>query len=67
MDQRERILAFENLADAIPVVGRMFNIHQIFSLEVNSIRWIQVKGKPGIAPFEMNCVSSEPLELLRLT
>lgn len=63
-DQKERLLQFENLTDAISVTGEIFESLRIASIVIQDIKFRQLQGKPRMIPFEMSCVSDEPLELL---
>lgn len=63
-DQRDRLLQFENLTDAVSVTGDIFESLRIASIVIEDIKFRQLQGKPRMIPFEMSCISDEPLELL---
>jgi hypothetical protein len=65
-EMRNRLLQFENLTDAIGVSGDLFEAIGVSHLVINRISIPQVPGKPRMIPFEMNCVSDQPIELLLL-
>jgi len=63
-DQHLELLAFEKVAEAIPVEGELFNEKGIDALVIRSIKFDQVPGKPGVIPFTITCTSDTPTELM---
>jgi len=66
MDQHNRLLDFEELADSIEVEGDLFKEKSIYRLDINQINFPQLQGKPRVLPFDMSCESDESLELILL-
>ena len=64
MEQHNQILAFEKVAEAIPVTGELYNEKGIDALVIESIKIGQLAGKPGVIPFTLNCIQDTPKELL---
>jgi hypothetical protein len=58
------IQQFENVAEAIPVVSKLYNSKGINAIVIENIKWEQLEGKPGVIPFRINCVSDRPTELI---
>ena len=65
--QLRQLLSYEKIVDAIDVQGAMFNYLGIRRLVIESLSIGQVAGKPNVIPFQMQCVSDEPLELFILS
>lgn len=63
---RDKLLQFENLTDAIGVSGDLFEAIGVSHVVINRINIPQLQGKPRMIPFEMNCISDQPIELLLL-
>lgn len=65
-DQRNAIQRFEDLADAINLVedDNIFTQLGIYSLVIRSVNFPSIPGRPNYLPFELNCVSDKPLELI---
>ena len=66
MDQHNKILEFEQLADSIDVEGDLFKEKSIYKIDINQINFPQLQGKPRVLPFDFSCESDEPLELILL-
>jgi hypothetical protein len=64
IEQHNRLLEFEKLADSIEVEGALFREKAIYRLDIDQIEWQQLVGKPDIMPFTMQCESDDPLELI---
>lgn len=64
MGQQDLINQWENLTDSIEVDGELFENKGISNLVIEDIKWKSIPGKPWVIPFEMSCVSDEPIELL---
>ena len=62
--QRDRVLAFERLADSIEVQGELFTAFRIYRLAIVGVQFGQMPGKPDMMPFQLTCLSDEPLELV---
>lgn len=62
--QLESLLAFESLADSVEVVGDLFNYLGIQRITIERIAISQVKGKPHVIPFLLECSSDEDLEIV---
>src|SRR5690606_1053586 len=62
--QRDRLLAFERLADSIEVQGDLFTAFRIYRLAIVGVQFGQMPGKPDMMPFPLTCLSDEPLELV---
>lgn len=65
--QLRQLMSYEKIVDAIDVQGAMFNYLGIRRLVIESLSIGQVAGKPNVTPFQMQCVSDEPLELFILS
>lgn len=61
-DIMETLYAYERAADSIEVIGTMFNQYDINRLVIERMSIAQVKGKPNVIPFQLNCSSDEDLE-----
>ena len=61
--QLRQLLSYEKVVEAIDVVGDMFTYLGIKRLVVESLSIGRVAGSPNVIPFQMSCVSDEPLEL----
>ncbi|KAB8153424.1 hypothetical protein EZY14_009330 [Kordia sp. TARA_039_SRF] len=62
-EQLEKILSFEKLMSAIKVDGFLFEIRDIYNITIDDISTPQVKGAPGVVPFQLRCSSDKPFEL----
>ena len=63
-EQMRRLIEFEQIADSIEVSGELFADRSIYRLVIEDMDTPQLKGKPGVLPFRLQCSSDEPLELL---
>jgi hypothetical protein len=61
--QLRELASWEKVVDAIDVTGDMFTYLGIKRLVIESINIGRVNGMPNVIPFQMQCVSDEPLEL----
>ena len=58
-----QLLSYEKIVDAIDVVGDMFTYLGIKRVVIESFSLGRVAGQPNVLPFQLQCVSDEPLEL----
>jgi hypothetical protein len=65
--QLRQLLRWERVVDAIDVSGDMFTYLGIRRLVIEDLSLGRVAGSPNVIPFQMQCVSDEPLELSILT
>lgn len=65
--QLRQLLRWERIVDAIDVAGDMFTYLGIHRLVIEDLSVGRVAGSPNVIPFQMQCVSDEPLELSILT
>lgn len=65
--QLRELLRWEKAADSIDVAGDMFTYLGIKRLVIEKLSIGRVAGSPNVIPFQMQCVSDEPLELSILT
>ncbi len=63
-DQKLKLWEYDNVVDSIEILGQLFNDLNISNIAIEEIQFNQLKGKPGVIPFYMKCVSDEPLELI---
>lgn len=63
-EQKEALLVWEQLADAIDVQSELFASKEIYKVVIQDIRFSPVVGKPNILPFSMSMVSDTSYELL---
>lgn len=65
-EQRNIIAQWEQLADTIQLIedDNLFTDLGIYALVIKSISFPQVQGKQNFLPFEIQCSSDEPLELI---
>ncbi len=61
--QLRQLLRWEKVVDAIEVAGDMFTYLGITRLVMERLSIGRVAGSPNVIPFQMQCVSDEPLEL----
>jgi hypothetical protein len=59
-----KLLAYEQLADSIKVQGKVFELLNIYEIDINEIDIKQMKGYPNVVPFSISCESNEPTELI---
>jgi hypothetical protein len=62
-----QLLRWEKVVDSVEVAGDMFTYLGIRRLVIESLSIGRVAGQPNTIPFQMSCVSDEPLELSVLT
>lgn len=63
-DQKLMLARFEQIVDSIKVQGALFQDLNIDALVIEELSINTLKGKPGVVPFYLRCVSDEPLELV---
>lgn len=65
-DQRNRIAQYESIVDTILLVedNNVFTDLGIFALVIKDVNFPAVPGREHWHPFELNCISDEPLELI---
>ena len=61
--QLRQMLRWEKITDGIDVAGDMFTYLGIKRLVIENFNIGRVAGQPNVIPFQMSCVSDEPLEL----
>lgn len=61
--QLREMLRWEKIADSIEVAGDMLTYTGITRLLIESFSISKMAGMPNVIPFQMACVSDEPLEL----
>lgn len=64
MQQHNRLLEFEALADSIEIEGALFREKGIYRIDIDQISIDQLQGKPGVIPFNITATSDDPLELI---
>lgn len=62
--QQDLLNQWADLTDAIKVDGELFDNKGISYLVIEDIKWKSIPGQPWVIPFELSCVSDEPIELL---
>jgi hypothetical protein len=62
-EQREKLVQWEQVAQAVNVTGALFQQKNIYSLVIEEVFFRQIEGRPGVIPFEMECLGDEPIEL----
>lgn len=62
-EQKIKIAEFEEIVDSVHIVSEIFNDLNIDNVYINELNFSQLKGKPGVIPFYMRCLSDEPLNL----
>jgi len=62
--QVRQLLEFKDMADSIPVAGRMFELLGIDELVITGIELPRAKGYPYAQPFRIRAVSDEAVELV---
>ncbi|MRG45499.1 hypothetical protein GFS24_10255 [Chitinophaga sp. SYP-B3965] len=62
-EQKSALLEWEQVCNSIPVIGSLFVEKKIYRLAIDGISFTQLERKPNVIPFEMECVSDEPLEM----
>ena len=60
----EDLYKFEQLIDAVGVVGEMFSILDIHKIKIDDIQLPKTVGKPNVQPFMMEAYSDIPVELI---
>jgi hypothetical protein len=63
LGELRELLSWEKLVDSIEVEGDMFTYLGIERLVIESMSLGRVAGSPNVIPFQLQCVSDEPLEL----
>jgi len=63
-NQKLNLYKYDNIIDSVEVVSELFNDIDISNIVIEELNFSQLKGKPGVIPFYMRCVSDEPLELI---
>ena len=63
-DQKLKLYQYDNIVDSIQVLSEVFNDLDVSNIAIKEISFNQLKGKPGVIPFYMQCRSDEPLELI---
>lgn len=62
-EQKAALLEWEQVCNSVPVIGSLFVEKKIYRLAIDGISFTQLERKPNVIPFEMECVSDEPLEM----
>jgi len=63
-EQLRSLLEWENITDAITVSSGMFEMLGIYQIVIKSIDLPQLKGQSKVRPFQLECESIEPIELV---
>lgn len=63
-EQQAALMGFNNIADSVRVVSDLFNLAGIGDMVIRDVGFKQLKGKPHVLPFTMNCISDNPLNAL---
>jgi hypothetical protein len=53
-----------DLAEALPVAGRLFSIFGIRNLVIKGVSWPALPGFTNLQAYELRCLSDDPIELL---
>lgn len=64
LEQQEALIKWSELTDSLVVDGDLFENKGISNLVIEEIQFKAVPGRPWVIPFELTCVSDEPVELL---
>tara|TARA_B110000285_G_scaffold233719_1_gene308418 strand:- start:1701 stop:2333 length:633 start_codon:yes stop_codon:yes gene_type:complete len=62
-EQKILLNEWDAIVDSIQVVSELFDDFDISHLVIEEIQFHQLKGKPGVIPFSLRCVSDEPSDL----
>jgi len=62
--QLQQLAQFEDAADSIEVVGELFSLLGIDRLLIERPRFSQIKGKPNVIAFQLDCSSDEEFEIV---
>ncbi|PCI11866.1 MAG: hypothetical protein COB73_00745 [Flavobacteriaceae bacterium] len=63
LEMEAKLREFEAVVDNISVTGALFAAKGIDSIVIEKLSITQLKGKPGVIPFYMQCTSDQPIEL----
>lgn len=63
-DQKNALLAWNEIAGSIKVDGELFFEKGIDRIAITDIQFSQVQAKPKVLPFEITAVSDDPIELV---
>lgn len=63
-DQKLILKKFDDIVDSVEVLSEVFNDLDVSNIAIKETTFNQLKGKPGIIPFYMQCRSDEPLDLV---
>lgn len=61
--QKKALLEFERVAESIRVAGQVFDDTLVFNIVIKRLVLREVEGQPNTIPYELECVSDEPIEL----
>lgn len=63
-EQKMKLFEYDQAVDSIEILSEVFNDLDVFNIAIEETTFTQLKGKPGVIPFHMRCVSDEPLDLI---
>ncbi len=64
LEQYEKLLKWNEIVESIEVVGKAFTARKIYRITINGVDDRQIAMRPNVVPFEFNCWSDEPFELI---
>jgi len=63
LEQEKRLTEWCELACSVEVAGELFNMRDINSIALGELAINAERGRPGIRPFTLPCLSDDPVEL----
>lgn len=66
IEQKNELYQWESLADSIKIESEILRDFDIYNLFIKNIQFGQIAGKPEFLPFQIECLSDEPIELFNL-
>lgn len=61
-DQEQALIKWTNLASSVGVLGDLFAMRDIKSITLGELSVNAVRGRPGLRPFTLPCMSDDPVE-----
>lgn len=63
LEQEKRLTDWCQLASSVEVAGEIFNMRDINTIALGELAINAERGRPGIRPFTLPCLSDDPVEL----